>query len=149
MVSDLEIAKKHLVIENKTLVLAKNGKILASGSGKGIAELVGFIETMGDKLAGASLADKVVGKAVAMLVRYAGISALHADLMSEPARNALNGTDIVYSFEKLVPNIINRTGDGLCPMEKLSLPYDDPAEAALALRAKLIEMRQNAKNLWC
>lgn len=135
MASDLEIAKQHLTSENKALVLVRDGRIIASSSGHGIADLLRFIETLGSELAGASIADKVVGKAVVLLIRYAGIVAVYAGMMSELAKKALQGTEISYSYGKLVPTILNRAGDDLCPMEKASLAYGDPTEGTMALKA--------------
>ncbi len=143
MTDDLKIAKEYLILKGKTLVLAKDGEIIASSSGRGISDLVGFVETLGDRLNGASIADKVVGKAVVLLVRYAGIVAVYAGMMSESAKAALEGTEIEYSYEKLVPAILNRAGDDLCPMEKLSLSYDDPAEGTAALKALLEKMARS------
>lgn len=140
MLGDLEIARKHLASEGKTLVLARNGEIIASSSGHGIVDLVRFADALGDGLIGASIADKVVGKAVALLVRYAGITAVYAVTMSESAEAALEGAEIKYSYGKLIPTIMNRTGDDLCPMEKLSLSYDNPAEGFLALKALVEKM---------
>jgi hypothetical protein len=140
---DLKIAREYLVLRDKKLVLAKDGRAIASGSGRGIGDLVGFVETLGDQLNGASIADKVVGKAVVLLVRYAGIVAVYAGMMSESAKVALERTDIDYSYEKLVPAILNRAGNDLCPMEKLSLDYDDPAEGAAALKALLEKMARS------
>lgn len=146
MLGDLEIAEKHLVLDGKTLVLAKNGEVIASSSGQGIADLVRFVEALGDELIGASIADKVVGKAVALLVRYAGITAVYAVTMSQSAEATLEGTGIKYSYGKLIPTIMNRTGDDLCPMEKLSLSYDDPTEGFLALKALVEKMTNTAKD---
>jgi hypothetical protein len=146
MLGDLEIAKEHLKSKSKTLVLAKGGRVIASSSGRGIADLVRFIETLGNELAGASIADKVVGKAVVLLIRYAGIVAVYAGMMSELAKKALDGTEISYSYGKLVPTILNRAGDDLCPMEKLSLAYDDPIEGTLALKALVTEMSKTQKD---
>jgi hypothetical protein len=141
MTGDLKIAKEYLTSEDKTLVLAKDGRVIASSSGSGIADLVGFVETLGEELAGASIADKIVGKAVALLTKYAGIVAVYAGVMSESAKAAFEGTGIDYSYEKLVPTILNRAGDGLCPMERLSLAYDDPTEGTMALKAMVSKMK--------
>ncbi len=146
MLGDLEIAKKHLALDGKTLVLAKNGEVIASSSGHGIVDLVRFVEEFGDGLIGVSMADKVVGKAVALLVRYAGIIAVYAVTMSQSAEATLEAAEINYSYGKLIPTIMNRTGDDLCPMEKLSLSYDDPTEGTLALKALVKKMTNTAKD---
>ena len=145
MLGDLEIAKKHLSSKGNTLVLAKNGEVIASSSGHGIVDLVRFVEEFGDGLIGVSMADKVVGKAVALLVRYAGITAVYAVTMSQSAEAALEGTGIKYGYGKLIPMIMNKAGDDLCPMEKLSLSYDDPTEGFLALKALVEKMMSKPK----
>jgi len=146
MLGDLEIAKKHLASDDKTLVLAKNGEVIASSSRQGIVDLVRFAEALGDELIGASIADKVVGKAVALLVRYAGIIAVYAVTMSQSAEATLEGTGIKYGYGKLIPMIMNKAGDDLCPMEKLSLSYDDPTEGFLALNTLVEKMTNTAKD---
>lgn len=40
------------------------------------------------------------------------------------------------------PRIINRKGDGLCPMEKAVLDIDDPLQAKEAILARLAEMKK-------
>ena len=47
MLGDLEIARKHLASEGNTLVLAKNGEVIASSSGHGIVEFVRLVVEFG------------------------------------------------------------------------------------------------------
>ena len=52
---------------------------------------------------------------------------MHADVMSEPALELLRSHGIIAEYGTLVDHIINRRGDGWCPMELLSRDEHDPA----------------------
>ena len=45
-----------------------------------------------------------------------------------------------YDYEKLVPYIINRTHDGMCPMEQTVYNLTDLNEAFIALKHKQSEL---------
>jgi hypothetical protein len=47
---------------------------------------------------------------------------------------------IAASQDKLVPNIINRAGTGICPFEEAVLNIQTPAEALTAIRQKMAQM---------
>lgn len=70
-------------------------------------------------LCGALVADKVVGKGAAALMILGGVKALHADVVSTQALLLLRDSGIEVTFGHEVPHIINRKGDGMCPVEAL------------------------------
>ncbi len=132
--TDIEIAKQKLQSDSLAFVIAKNGEILRTGTQNGVSELIDAVETLGDAAHNAVLADKIVGKAVAMVARTAQIRQVYSPLMSQAACDALTVDKIPYEYERLVPLILNKRNDGLCPMEQLTLPIADPSEAVAALR---------------
>jgi iron complex outermembrane receptor protein/vitamin B12 transporter len=80
-------------------------------------------------LRGADVADRVIGKAAALLFAHGGVHSLWAARMSEAARDFLRTAGIDFAYEKLVPAILNRDGTGLCPMEQRALGMEEPGEA--------------------
>lgn len=132
--SDLQVAKKKLVEDSLAFVIAKDGAILRTGTHAGIGELLVAVDDLGEAARGASLADKIVGKAVAMVARTAGVRAVYTPLASQAARDALAVDSVAFEYERLVPLILNQQNDGPCPMERLTLPFDDPRRAVAALR---------------
>ena len=66
----------------------------------------------------AIVVDKVIGKATAMLLILSKVKYIYAYVLSEKAKEILEYYHISYDCEKVVPYIINRTHDGMCPMEK-------------------------------
>ncbi len=132
--TDVELARQALQRDALAFALVKDGVILRTGKREGIGELLQAVDALGDGVRGASLADKIVGKAVAMVARAAALRAVHATLASEAARAALAQDRIPLTYEHLVPLILNQHNDGPCPMERLTLPLADPLQAVAALR---------------
>ena len=97
---------------------------------------------MGKDLKGYSAADMIVGKAAAMLFVKAGICAVHGKVMSEAASEYLEAHHIPHSYDRLTEQIINRTGDNICPMEAAVANISDPEEGYNALFNKIQEMRK-------
>lgn len=127
---------RFLTSQNATCVIENDGTCKMAFT-SGIRPLLDWIEESPELLKEASVADKVVGKAAAMLFRYSGIRKLHALLISEHALAALKDSEIEVTYDKCVPYIINRTKDGMCPMEQRVLNCDDPSAAYEILKKPL------------
>lgn len=125
-----------------TFVLVKDGHVVATGTRTGVGELLDVITQFPDAVRGASLADKIVGKAVAMIAVYAGIAEIYTPLGSETAAAVLNKFKIPFRAERMVPLIQNKRNDGTCPMERLTLPISEPEIAVAALKTFVAQQRE-------
>lgn len=131
--TDVQLAKENL--SGHTICLCKDGECLFSEK-RGIAPMMSFIAD-GVDLAGYSVADVVVGKAVAMLFVKCGIANVYAKTLSISGKEMLDRHGVVCEYETLTDKIINRAGTDICPMEKTVLHTDDVEEAYLLLKNKL------------
>lgn len=138
--SDIEKAKELLKNCGYTCVLCR-GNVVYTSAERGVVPVLEKLEQH-INLKDFSAADKVVGKAAAMLFHLAGVSALYAETMSVPAKQYLEKTDISFSFGALTERIVNRKGDGLCPMETAVYDIDDPKKGFIAIKNKLNELRK-------
>ncbi len=86
-------------------------------------------------------ADRVVGKAVAMLFALSGIKELYTTVISRPAAEFLTSAGIKFSYDEMTEYIINRKGDGQCPMELTVSNINDPIDGYRAITEKLEELR--------
>ncbi len=136
--NDLEKAKSLLQSGGYTCVLCKDDTIHTS-SHRGVRPLLELLET---DVAGFYAADKVVGRATALLYRLLKVKAVHAQVISRGALQVFNGSGIAVSWDSQVEYIKNRTGDGRCPMEQATQGIDDPQEALLAIQKKLKELQR-------
>ena len=135
---DIEIAKQNL--SGHSICLCKNGDFFTD-DGRGISPMLRFIE-QGLDLSGYSAADVIVGKAAAMLFVKAKITSVYGEVMSKAAAEFLEKNNIPFTYGELTDKIINRRGDGVCPMEQTVASIDDCDAAYTALREKLNSMRK-------
>lgn len=138
MSSDLTQSITILNNGSFTCVLCRGQEVITD-TRRGIRPLLELWED-GRDLRGFCAADKVVGKAAAMIYCLLQVSALHAGVLSRPALQVLQRHGIRVTWDTLVDAIRNRTGTGFCPMESAVLGLDDPAMAPDAIRRTLLRL---------
>ena len=131
-------AKNVLSDNNHRLVIINNNYITTSNE-RGVKSLLDLLDGETD-ISGAYAADKVVGKAAAMIYVLLGIKALYASVISEGAKAIIENHGIFLEYDEVVPYIINRRGDGMCPMEMAVGDELDPELAIQKVRKRLQEL---------
>ena len=121
--------------ERLTLVIRSDDGELHRFTQRGVKDLLTLVTEQPEVLRDAILADKAVGKAAAACMVAGGVKQVHADVMSEPALRLLERYHVAASHSTLVDHIINRSGTGWCPMERLSRDEDDPAAIIEKIKA--------------
>jgi len=135
--NDLELAKDHLHQKKLTLVIVKNGDILFETASHRISGFLGAIDQIGDRLKGASIADRVVGKAIALLAVYAGIGDVYAEVLSQKAKKVFEENGINCEWTRMVDNILDFKRSGVCPFEKTAEEISDPKRTYLTFKSLL------------
>lgn len=92
---------------------------------KGIIDLYEALVSSREVLYGAFVADKVVGKGAAALMIAGGVTGVYADVISVPALALFESHGVEVGFGECVGGIINRRGDGMCPVETLCKDCDE------------------------
>ena len=110
---------------------------------RGVQDLHQLLRTSPDTLRGAMIADKVVGKGAAVLMTAGGVRWVYADVISQSALEFLLTHNIEAEYGRVVPNIINRAGTDICPVEKLCMQCEG-IEDALRLIDEFIEKMRSA-----
>ncbi|MST73325.1 DUF1893 domain-containing protein [Olsenella porci] len=130
---DLERARELLLGGGRTLAAVCGDQSLMSGA-RGVRPLLSLIGE-GKDLEGFSVADKVVGKAPALLYATLRPKAVYAPVMSKDGARVLRAHGIQASCGELVPRILNRGRDGQCPMDASVNDVEDPQSALEAIWA--------------
>ncbi len=125
--TDLERAKSLFQSGEYTCVLLKGDSIYTSTQ-TGISPLIGWLKARND-IKGFSAADKIVGKAAALLFVLGGVKEVYSPVMSEKAVVIFTRYNVHAEYDTLVACIINRQGTGSCPMEEAVSDIDDPPQA--------------------
>lgn len=131
----IEILRK----EGCSLVV-KNHSIITTYSKPGVRDLEHLLDHEPDVLHGASIADKVIGKAAAAMVVVGGVKELYAEVMSKKAIPFLEEAGIAYSYGTLVDTI--KEEGGRCKLEKITAPATTPEETVALLRTHFKEKKR-------
>ena len=131
---DIELARSLLEEEQWNLVIVKERRVLLSSKERGVAPFFQAVQSMGQSLHNAAVADRIVGSAVAMLCLHAGITSVYAGIASQGALDMLKGQGVTISGKTTVPYISNYDGTDLCPFEKLARSCQGPSQLFAALQ---------------
>ena len=111
-------------------------------AGRGVGPLTDALAAVPQHFAGCAAADKIIGRAAALLFLYGGVGEVYGEVMSRGAMEMIASNGIPAAYGTLAEQIRNRAGDGICPMEKISSGITSPEEAYRALSAAVARMRQ-------
>jgi hypothetical protein len=108
---DFSTSSWSLVVENKQGVLfrSKDDRLLP---------LLDCIQKHGDDMLAATVLDKMVGRAAALLCVYARVSMVLTPIISDGAVEVLEEFGVPFMALERVDQILNAEHTGPCPMEK-------------------------------
>ncbi len=143
MSTPLALLRERLENQNLTCIVQKDDRVLTSRL-RGIRPLLDWI-AQGENLRGAYAADRIIGKAAAMLYVLMGVKGVFAEVLSDSGLAVLKKYGVCEEYAALTPNIKSRDGSGLCPMEQTVLTIDEPFTAYVALSKKAEQLRKAAQ----
>lgn len=129
---------RFLKTSGYTVAAIKDQSMLHSYD-RGVKPLLDMIDD-GVDLNGYTVADKVIGKAAALLYVRLNATNVYAEVMSTPAKQIFSEYSIDADCINEVPVIMNRTETGFCPMESAVTDIASPAEAEAVIRRTLKEI---------
>lgn len=112
---------------------------------RGIRPMTDTLRDRPAVLNGAYIADRIIGKAAAMLAVAGGAHAVYGEVMSEAGLQMLLEHGVEARYGTLTSAILNRENTGLCPMEQTVQTIDDPQAALPALLKTLELLAERAK----
>ncbi|MGI6168345.1 MAG: DUF1893 domain-containing protein [Christensenellales bacterium] len=143
LTDNLTLAKQTLDLGKFTCVVVKDGNVLHRIQGVGVRPLLHLYQTHPQDLKGASVADKIIGKAAAVVLVLAGIHEAFGHVLSTPGSDFLKQHAIPAYGSQTVPQILNRSGDGICPLEQSVITCTDAKEGYRLLLSKVEQLMQN------
>lgn len=124
---------RHILHTTNCSCVIANGDKIESFYQRGIKDLYELLNSNRSLLEGATIADKVIGKGAAALMIAGGVTMVYADVISEPAMELFKQHSIKVEYDKKVANIINRRGDGICPVEERCTKCDTIEECLVKI----------------
>ena len=139
----LNIAKQKMLDGKYTCVVLIDNDEYTSYE-RGVKPLLSLLQ-MRRSFVGAVAADKCVGAGAAHLYILLGVRAVWANFISISAIQILQNNGIDVFFDQSVPNIINRKGNGICPIEEAVLVAENSHEAYELIIDTLKNLEQKTK----
>lgn len=130
----------EILRREKCSLVVKNHDIVTTYSKPGVRDLEYLLDHDPEMLHGATIADKVIGKAAAAMVVVGGVKELYAEVMSTKAIPFLEKAGIAYTYGTLVDTI--KEEGGRCQLEKITAPASTPEETVALLRAHFEEKKR-------
>ena len=116
---------KQLLIENGYTFVALKDEEIYSSCLHGISPIMSKVVVCNNYFKDYVIIDRVIGCSAAILLIRSDVKAVHAIVLSEPAKKLFEDYRVDYSYDELVPYITNHTKDGMCSMEASVLEIND------------------------
>jgi hypothetical protein len=114
-------ALDEFLASSDTLRIYKGAELLFASRRGGLLALIEYIDGFAADYQGVVVLDKVMGNAAALLSIKAGCQEVFSPLGSRLAIATLKKYAIGYHLDHIVPHIQQAHGEGMCPMERLSI----------------------------
>ena len=137
-VKDIELAKEVLSTTDCSIVVVNYGKIWKKKTGEGIRPILETIDEMGEDIHGSVIGDRILGKAAALLCRYAKAQGVYSLQGTKTGIALLIMGGVPCQVDELVPFVKNISGNGVCPFEEILKDITSPDEAYKILKEKVI-----------
>ena len=103
--------------EEHLSLLVLNNDSLSQYTQHGVRDLLALVEQEPERLRGAVVADKTIGKAAAALMVLGGVREAHTNNICTPARLMLQDAGVHVCYENELPMILNQDQTWQCPLD--------------------------------
>jgi len=123
--------------EGLSILIEKDGNIIFQSVDPMLKPLYTCLAEKRAQLKGATVYDKIVGRAAAYLCILGQVKQIVTPLASESAITVLTENNIKITAGKIIPLIKNRDNTDTCPMEKLAISCTGPEDFYQALQVRM------------
>ena len=129
----------EFLISGDTLRVYKDDKLLFASNKDRLLPLLEYIDRFVPYHQQVVIFDKIMGNAAALLCVRATCQEVYSPLGSQLAIKTLDKYGIKYHLTEIVPYIQKADGEGMCPMEGLSI-NKEPGEFYEVVKNKISEL---------
>lgn len=129
-------------LSSRTVVFTRGEATVYESTDRGVKPLIAAIDS-GIDYSGCDAADRILGKAAANLYLLIKVKSVSACVMTYAAKDILTANGIECDADTYTDRIVNRKGDGPCPMEMAVADAETPDAALKAIREKIKLMQKN------
>lgn len=128
-----------------TCLIYREGELIFTSEYKGVRPLMEYMKAYGPSDVPLTVIDRIMGRGAVLLAKLIGATQIKTPIMSETAVELAEEYGLNYEVDKVVPYIINRAGNGRCPIETAVLDISDVDEGYGAIKAAIAILMQANK----
>lgn len=136
--SDLIELINLIEYSDKTCIILSDYSIVFSSEKRGVSPMLDYYNLYGKSDKPLIVVDKVMGKSAVILADLIGAETVVTPVISEIALEYAKLNNINTEYDITVPYIINREGNGQCPVEASVIDVNSP-EAGYKIICKTLE----------
>lgn len=119
-----------------SLLVFNHGE-LTTHANRGVQDLLQLISEQPERLQGAVVADKIIGKAAAAIMATGGVREVHTNIICTPAKKLFEQQGILIFATEEVPMILNRDRSSMCPIDTQIADIESIEECVTVLQVRL------------
>ena len=118
-------------------LLVYNNDSLTTHANRGVQDLLQLLSEQPERLNGAVVADKIIGKAAAAIMATGGVREVHTNIICTPAKQLFEQQGVLVFATEEVPMILNRDRSSMCPIDTQIADIESIEECVDILQARL------------
>lgn len=119
---------------DKTCLIYRDEQLIFSSTDQGVKPMMMYMKAYGASEEPLTIVDRIMGKGAVLLAIAINATKIITPIISEPALALAEKYNLEVLAQKKVAYIINRTGDGRCPIESAVLAIDNIDEGYKAIQ---------------
>ena len=125
---------------DKTIIIYKDNAVIFTSDYKGVRPMMEYMKAYGPSQEPLTVVDRIMGRGAVMLAALINAKTIKTPIISETALELAKVHGLTVEADKVVPYIINREGNGRCPIETSVLEIEDVQEGYEAIKAAIAKL---------
>lgn len=130
---------------DKTVIIYKENQVVYTSEFRGVRPMMDYMKVYGPSREPLTVVDRIMGRGAVMLAVLINAKSIKTPIISETALALAKIHGLTVEADKVVPYIINREGNGRCPIETSVLDIEDVQEGYEAIKGAIAKLMAGSK----
>lgn len=125
---------------DKTVIIYKGNQVVYTSEYKGVRPMMDYMKVYGPSQEPLTVVDRIMGRGAMILAVLINAKIIKTPIISETALALAEIYGLTVEAEKIVPYIVNREGNGRCPIETSVLGIEDVQEGYEVIKETIVKL---------
>lgn len=125
---------------DKTIIIYKGDDVVYTSEYRGVRPMMEYMKAYGPSDEPLTVVDRIIGRGAVMLAVLINAKTIKTPFISEAALALAKVHHLNVEADQVIPYVVNREGDGRCPIETAVLGITDVDEGYKAIKAAIARL---------